>query len=222
MFRWLVLLAGGVAGEGDVDGEAAAGPGPGGDGGGVGGGDGLDDGQAEAVAAVTAGVARAEALEGLEQVVNFCFRDDLPRVGYRQDGVTPAGPGGDLNVPAGDVVPDGIVDQVGHELLDQERVAAEDGGLDVGVDVQAAGRRAGGGQGFAGDGGQVSGLAFARAGFAAGQGEQRLDEAFLLGVGGEQVPADGLPGGKGSGWVGEGDREALLPSARRSGTRQWA
>jgi hypothetical protein len=44
-------------------------------------------------------------------------------------------------------------------------------------------------------------------GFAAGQGEQRLVEAFLLGVGGEQVPADGLPGGGGGGRVGEGDLE---------------
>ena len=52
-----------------------------------------------------------------------------------------------------------------------------------------------------------SGLGLAGAGFAAGQGEHRLDEAFLLGVGGEQVPADGLPGGGGGGRVGEGDLE---------------
>ena len=117
--------------------------------------------------------------------------------------------GGDLDVPAGDVVPDGVVDQVGGQLLDQERVTVEGGGLDVGLDVQAeaADRGAGGGQGGAGDGGQVGGLALAGAGFAAGQGEQRLDEAFLLGVGGEQFPADGLPGAGGGGRVGEGDLE---------------
>jgi tetratricopeptide (TPR) repeat protein len=45
------------------------------------------------------------------------------------------------------------------------------------------------------------------AGFAAGQGEQRLDEAFLLGVEGEQVAADRLPGGGGGGRVGAGDLE---------------
>jgi hypothetical protein len=48
-----------------------------------------------------------------------------------------AGLGGDLDVPAGDVVPDGVVDQVGHHLLDQQRVTVEGGGLDVGVDVEA-------------------------------------------------------------------------------------
>jgi hypothetical protein len=45
------------------------------------------------------------------------------------------------------------------------------------------------------------------AGFADGQGEHRLDEAFLLGVGGEQVPADRLPGGGGGGGIGQGDLE---------------
>ena len=75
-----------------------------------------------------------------------------------------------------------------HQPLDQQRVAVEDGGLDVGSDVQAeaADLGAGGGQGGAGDGGQVDWLALAAAAFAAGQGEQRFDEAFLLGVGGEQ------------------------------------
>src|ERR1035441_4200400 len=42
-------------GEGDVDGQAAAGPGFRGDGGAVGGGDSPDDGQAEAVGAAAAG-----------------------------------------------------------------------------------------------------------------------------------------------------------------------
>src|SRR5437899_4530476 len=86
-------------GEGDVDGQAAAGPGPRGDGGGVRGGDGPDDGQAKTVAAVAAGGARAEPLEGLEQAVHLGGRDDLPGAGHRQDGVTVAGRGGDLDVP---------------------------------------------------------------------------------------------------------------------------
>jgi hypothetical protein len=92
-------------------------------------------------------------------------------------------------------------------MLNQERVTVKDGGPDVGVDAQAqaADRGAGEGQGFAGDGGQVGGLALAEAGFAACQGEQRLDEAFGFGVGGEQFPADGLPRIGGGGGVGEGD-----------------
>jgi hypothetical protein len=199
-----------VAGEGDVDGQAAVGPGFGGDGGGVGAGDGADDGQAEAVAvAVGAGGARAEPLEGLEQAVDFGGRDDLAGVGHRQDGAGVADLGGDLDFPAADVVPDGVVDQVRDQLLDQERVTVEGGGLEIGLDVQAeaADRGAGGGQGFAGDGGQVRGLALAGADFAAGQGEQRLEEVFLLGVGGEQFPADALPRIGGRGRVGEGDLE---------------
>ena len=44
--------------------------------------------------------------------------------------------GGDLDVPGGDVVPDGVVDQVGDQLLDQEGVAVEGGGLEAGLDVQ--------------------------------------------------------------------------------------
>ena len=110
---------------------------------------------------VAAGGARAEPLEGLEQAVDLGGRDDLPGVGHRQDGAAVAGPGGDLDVPAGDVVPDGVVDQVGDQLLDQEGVAVEGGGLDGGVDMQAeaADPGAGGGQGGAGDGRQVDGLA---------------------------------------------------------------
>jgi len=100
------------------------------------------------VAAVAAGAARAESLEGLQQAVDLGRRDGLPGVGHRQDGATAAGPGGDLDVPAGDVVPDGVVDQVGYQLLDQEGVAVEDGGLDGGADIQAeaADPRAGDGQ----------------------------------------------------------------------------
>jgi hypothetical protein len=105
-------------------------PGPGlrGDGGGVGGGDSPDDGQAKAVAvAVAASGARAEPLEGLEQAVDFGGRDDRPGVGHRQDGAGLAGAGGDLDVPAGDVVPDGVVDQVSGQLLDQKAVTVEGG-----------------------------------------------------------------------------------------------
>src|ERR1700683_1238311 len=115
-------------------------------------------------------------------------------------GARPAvGPGSDPESPGREVVPDGVVDQVGHQLLNQERVAVGDGGLDVGVDVQAEGgdRGPGGGQGGAGDHRQVDGLALAGACLAAGQGEQRLEEAFLLDVGSEEFLADGLPGAGG-------------------------
>src|ERR1039457_5582872 len=67
-----------------------------GDGDGVGGG-------AGAVAVVGAGGARAEPLEGPE-AANLGGRDDLPGFGHRQDGTSVAGPGGDLDVSARDVV----------------------------------------------------------------------------------------------------------------------
>lgn len=194
-------------GEGDVHGEAAGWQGSRGDDGGVGRGDGPDDGQAEAVAALAAGGARAETLEGEEQAVDFGGRNDLPGVGHREDSVTAAGFGGHLDVPAADVVPDGVADQVGHQLPDQERVAVEDAGLEVGADPQAetADRGVGGGQGFNGDGGQVEGFARAGTTLAAGQGKQRLDELLLLGVGREQVPADRLPRAGSGVRVSEGD-----------------
>lgn len=56
-------------------------------------------------------------------------------------------------------------------------------------EAKTADRGGGGGQGSAGDGGQVGLLTFAGVGFAAGQGEQGLDEVFLLGVGGESSAA---------------------------------
>src|SRR5215469_14367125 len=108
----------GLAGEGDVDGQAAAGPGLRGDGSGVRGSDGADNGEAKAMTAVAARGARAEPLERLEQAVDLRGRDDLPGAGHRQNGAGVAGPGGDLDISARDVVPDGVVDQVDGELLD--------------------------------------------------------------------------------------------------------
>jgi hypothetical protein len=81
-----------------------------GDGGGVRGSDGADNGEAKAVTAVGAGGARAEPLEGLEQAVDLGGGDDLPGAGHRQDGAGVAGSGGDLDVPAGGVVPGGVGD----------------------------------------------------------------------------------------------------------------
>jgi hypothetical protein len=117
--------------------------------------------------------------------------------------------GGDPDVPARRVVPDGVVDQVRGQLLDQQQVTVEGGGLEVGADAeaQAADLRARDGQGLGGDGGQIEGLPDGGAGLAAGQGEQRLDQALLLGVGGEQLRADGLPGPGRGGRVGPRDLE---------------
>ncbi len=83
--------------------------------------------------------------------------------------------------------------------------------------AQTADRGPGSVQIRAGDGSQVEELALAGAALAAGQGEQCLDEVFLLGVGGEQFPADGLPGACGARRVGECDlKQGAFPGQRRA------
>jgi hypothetical protein len=141
------------------------------------------------------GAARMQPLEGLEKPVDLGGRDDRPGAGHRQDGVAVLGSGRDFDAPAGDVVAYGVADQVGGQPFYEEGITVEVRGLGSGLDVQpqAADPGAGGCQDRAGDGRQVHGLALAEAALAAGQGEQRLDEAFLLGVGGEYFPGGGAP-----------------------------
>jgi hypothetical protein len=76
------MVAAGGRWEGDLDAEPASGAGAGGDGGAVGGGDGLDSGQAKAVAVVV-GAAGVEALERLEEPVDFAARDERSGVRHR-------------------------------------------------------------------------------------------------------------------------------------------
>jgi hypothetical protein len=116
--RWDKARLRGPGGEGDLDRQAAAGAGSRADGGRVTSGDRRRDGQPEAVPAIAPGGARPEPLEGLEQPVDLVIRDDLTGVAHRQHSARVAGLGGDLDVAAGDVVPDGVVDQVHGELLD--------------------------------------------------------------------------------------------------------
>ncbi len=72
------------------------------------------------------------------------------------------------------------------------------------------GQSAGGGlwleglQDAGGDGGEVEGLAAVEAALAAGEGEQCLDELFLLVAGFQQVLAGGPVAGQGGVGVGEG------------------
>ena len=116
--------------------------------------------------------------------------------------------GGDLDADAaaGDVVPDRVVDQVGGQALQQAVVAEYGRGADGGADGQPAG----GGfwlegvQDAGGDGGEVEELAVVEAALAAGQGEQRLDELFLLVAGFQHVFAGGPERGQGGVGVGEG------------------
>ena len=101
------------------------------------GGDGRGDGQAEAVAVTPACAARPEPLEGLEQPVDLGRRDDLPGVGHQHHGAGVARPGGDEDIPACDVMPDGVVDQIRDQLVEQQRVAQQHRRLQIAADVQA-------------------------------------------------------------------------------------
>src|SRR5579862_7218422 len=89
----------------------------GGDGGMVGGGDRPDDREAEAVAVFVVGADGVEALERLEETVDLIGRDDRPGVGHGEHGLAVSRLGGDFDASAGDVVPDGVVDEVCHEAL---------------------------------------------------------------------------------------------------------
>jgi hypothetical protein len=60
-------------------------------------------------------------------------------------------------------------------------------------------------QGLVRDGREVEGVAVVQAALAAGQGEQRVDQPFLLLAGFQDVLADRAEGGGGGAGVGEGD-----------------
>ena len=95
----------------------------GGDGGVVRGGDSLDDGEPEAVPVGVLGSGAAESLEGLEQPLYLIDRDHRAAVGDGHEGVLVADPGGDLDMPAGGVVVDRVVDQVRDQPLGQRGVS---------------------------------------------------------------------------------------------------
>ena len=91
--------------------------------------------------------------------------------------------------PPGTLWPNGVVDQVGHQPFGRSGSPSRTAGWVRPRRAVPGGRpRRGGQQDLAGDGRQVDGLAAVEAALAAGQGEQRLDEALLFGVGGEYVP----------------------------------
>ena len=86
-----------------------------------------------------------------------------------------------------DVVVDRVAEEVGDEPLDEARVAGRLGRLKRGVEDESV--VVCGGRGGSGDGGEVDRLAAVEAALAAGEGEQRLDQAFLLLADGEQLLA---------------------------------
>src|SRR5690349_14059768 len=111
---WYLAVAGTAAGccgwgEGDLDGEAAAGPRAGREGGVVRRCDGPGDGQAQAVPVRLACSAGGEPVEGLEEPLDLAVGYRGPGVGHEQDGAAGFEGGHDLDPAAGDVVPDGVI-----------------------------------------------------------------------------------------------------------------
>jgi hypothetical protein len=167
----------------------------------VGGGDRRHDRQPEAQAVVPAGpgtgparVARlTAALEGEQQAADRVGRDLFPGVGDGEERAAVVGAGGDPDGAARLVVPQGVVGQVAHGALEQRLVAAEQSGCERDLHGQAACRDllAPPGEHVAGDRRQVERHPAGEAALAAGQDEQRLDQPFLLGAGGERALAGG-------------------------------
>jgi hypothetical protein len=161
------------------------------------------------VAARLANPLPPELLERLEQAADLTGRDHLTGVPHREDGLPGGGAGGDLHPPAGHVVPQGVVGQVGDQALDQARVAQDRGRAQRGLhaDAALAGFLITGRGDVTGDGGEIGGLRLLDAPFAAGQREQRADEPFLLLAEGQRLLAGRPQRLRGRGRVGHGHLE---------------
>jgi hypothetical protein len=164
-----------------LDGEPAPGPGYRAQVGAVRGGDRADDGQPQAQPAgrPAGGI---HPLERLEQPAELIGRDDRPGVGHGEVRAARPGAGADLHPAARRVVPDRVVDQVGHQAFGESGVPGSLGGLDAGGQGELRVVRVvlARGQHVNRDRGQVERLEPVQAALAAGQREQAGDEPFLL------------------------------------------
>ena len=101
--------------------------------------------------------------------------------------LTVAGLCREADAAAVDVVVDGVAEEVGDEPLDQARVAGRLRRFERGVEDEPVVVR--GGRRGSGDGGEVDGLTAVEAALAAGEREERFDQAFLLLADGEELLA---------------------------------
>jgi hypothetical protein len=132
-----------------------------------------------------------EALERLEQPVHVAGRDHGTAVADADPDLPGRHGGRHLGPAAGPVVAQRVVDQVGHQGFDQARVArgGRRGQRGLDPDAQAPGLGAALLGDLAGQLGQVERLPLLHAALAAGQGQQRFDQAFLLVAHDQGVPA---------------------------------
>src|ERR1019366_4769565 len=83
--------------------------------------------------------APVQAAERLEELGREFLGDPGAAVAHREKSGVPAHPGGDLDPPAGRVVPDGVVDQVRYQPVEQDAVAGGGRGLQRGFHPQGPG-----------------------------------------------------------------------------------
>jgi hypothetical protein len=91
---------------------------------------GADDGEAHSVSAAVIGAAGVQSLEWLEKPVELVWWNDRTGVGDAQHGAVAFDLGNDLYGSAGEVVGDGVVQQVGDETFDEPGVPVKRGGPD--------------------------------------------------------------------------------------------
>ena len=158
--------------------------------------DGPDDGESEPVPVLVVRPARIEPLKGLEEAVDFSWRDERSGVGHREHGLALLHPGQDFDSAVDNVVANGVGEQVGDEPFDEKRVALEGSrrGHLVDVDPQSVDLWLEVDKGRGDEGGEVNGFVCSQPAFAAGEGEEGFDEVFLLVVGGEKFYGGGSPG----------------------------
>ena len=141
------------------------------------------DGQTQAMPEVAAYSLRVEALERLEESINFGRRDYWSGVAHCEPGAAVATASRYVNTATFNVVHDGIPDEVGHQRFQQPGVTLEMSGRDGRVDAQpemvdvATVEH-----NTAGYDSQVHGFAVVESALTAGKCEQSVDQSFLFPV----------------------------------------
>src|SRR6266540_7016464 len=195
--RGIDPVDGGEGWDAHVDDQAAVGAGGGVDVAPVGVGHGANDGQAKSCPMVAtrggASLGGGESAERFEQAGDLVDRHRGARVFHGELGVAVIQAAGDRDPSVfGEVVADGVVDEVLAESLQQGRVACHGCRGQRGAELDTG--LAGGGLRLAGDVPddlcEVDWTVRAEAFLAAGEGEQAVDEVFVAVVDGEQGGAE--------------------------------
>ena len=176
-------------------------------------GDGLDDREAEPGPAAWSGSMSLESVERLEEPPELHRRDDRAGIGDDEHGLPSRGTCRNFQSAAGEVVTGRVRDEVRNEPLDENGVAVEHRRLELADALEVA--EIEGAKRVIRDCRQVDPVTADEPAAAAGKGEARLEQPFLLQAGVEDIPSDFPPGGS--------IRERIGESQLEEGTlrRQW-